>query len=451
VSLIDISTIGKVTCGVPSDRSSHTIAALLITKNANGGRSSSPRGGRLAALDGLRLIAALLVVMFHFVGTQFTNVWGEKNSEIFPGIYRFATYGHLGVQFFFIISGFVICMSSWDRRLPDFFVSRVVRLYPAYWFAVIASALVVTLMRPVATQISSVKPPRSLSDVLSNLTMFQEAYGVPHVDSVYWTLWAEMRFYLIFSIVVWLGLTYRRVIAFCALWAIGSVLSAASGVAALGTIVMPGYSTYFIAGIAFYLMYRFGPTPLLWGIVGVCWLQAQRDMFGATVYMNNFLKTSMEWRYSALLMTVFFLAIAAVALGWLSWARWRWLTVAGALTYPLYLLHQDVGLIIIRGLHGSVPHWPLLFGALGAMLVLAYLVNRLVERPLAPRVKRMLVRSLDQMANVAPQASFTRSTRQPGSTGTADPMGAAPLAHPANAGASQDHASELEQTAASRS
>uniref|UniRef100_A0AAU2VA93 Integral membrane protein n=1 Tax=Streptomyces sp. NBC_00003 TaxID=2903608 RepID=A0AAU2VA93_9ACTN len=35
---------------------------------------------------------------------------------------------------FFLISGFVICMSCWGKPLGDFFVSRVVRLYPAYWF-----------------------------------------------------------------------------------------------------------------------------------------------------------------------------------------------------------------------------------------------------------------------------------------------------------------------------
>jgi peptidoglycan/LPS O-acetylase OafA/YrhL len=405
---------------VISDQSPQGINGLALTNGNAGGRGSSrTRGGRLAALDGLRLVAALLVVMFHYVGTEFTNIWGAKNHEIFPWLYPVSTYGYLGVQFFFIISGFVICMSSWDRKLGDFFVSRTVRLYPVYWFAVLFSALVVTVMQPIASDISAIKPPHSLSDVLSNLTMLQEAAGIPHVDSVYWTLWVELRFYLIFAIVVWRGLTYRRVVLFCALWAVASLVASSANISALNNIVMPVYSWYFIAGIAFFLIYRFGQTPLLWGMVGLCWLQAQHDAYGATTYMNGMLKTSMEWRYAATLITVFFLAIAAVALGWLSWARWRWLTVAGVLTYPVYLMHQNIGLITIRGLHDLVPKWPLLLGAVTAMLLLSWLAHRFIERPLALRMKRMLVHGLDQVANAAPRISGSKTSGAAGSNGAA--------------------------------
>jgi peptidoglycan/LPS O-acetylase OafA/YrhL len=434
---------------VLSDRSPHD-SAIATTPNGNAEHRgpSRARGGRLAALDGLRLVAALLVVMFHFVGTEFTNIWGAKNHEIFPGLYPLTTYGWLGVQFFFIISGFVICMSSWDRKLRDFFISRTVRLYPVYWFAVILSALVVTVMHPIASKISAIKPPRSLSDVLSNLTMLQEAAGITHVDSVYWTLWVELRFYLLFAIVVAWGVTYRRVVLFCALWTVASLVAAASGIPALGVIIMPAYSMYFIAGIAFYLIYRFGQTPLLWGIIGLAWLQAQHEALGATIYMNGLLKTSMEWRYSVILITAFFVAIAAVALGWLSWARWRWLTVAGTLTYPLYLLHQNIGLITIRGLHGSVPKWPLLFGTVAAMLLLSYLAHRLIERPIAPRMKRMLVRSIDQIGVVTPRISASRGSEANGSNGTADPIRPAPLLQPTHASARRGPSADPDQTAA---
>ena len=40
-----------------------------------------------------------------------------------------------------------------------------------------------------------------------------------------------------------------------------------------------------------------------------------------------------------------------IALGWLRWANWRWLTVAGALTYPFYLVHEHLGWVVIRVLH----------------------------------------------------------------------------------------------------
>jgi peptidoglycan/LPS O-acetylase OafA/YrhL len=361
-----------------------------------------------------------MVVFFHYVGTQFTNLWSGNNATLFPGLYQVSTYGWLGVQFFFLISGFVICMSSWSRSLGEFFVSRTVRLYPVYWFAVILSAGIITAFRSEAAQISSIRPPTSLSDVLLNLTMVQEPLGVRHVDSVYWTLWIEMRFYLLFAIVVWLGVTYRRTVLFCSLWLVATIVTAMSNVPFLGAIVMPPVAPYFIAGIAFYLMYRFRPTLVLWCIVGVCWLMALRNVHGDVRYFNGFLKTSLEWRYAAIMVTLFFAAVGATALGWLSWARWRWLTVAGVLTYPLYLLHQDLGLLIIHGLHGSLSRWVLLPATVVAMLALAWLAHRLVERPLAPRMKAALTRGLAEIRRADPSIAGTGGSpkqQQPGHDG----------------------------------
>lgn len=94
----------------------------------------------------------------------------------------------------------------------EFFTSRVVRLFPAYWFAVIATTAVVTLVPGGIVR-------RRWSDVLVNLTMLQQPLGVPHVDGVYWTLAAELNFYLLFMLVVWRGVTYRSVLVFSLVWA----------------------------------------------------------------------------------------------------------------------------------------------------------------------------------------------------------------------------------------
>src|SRR5690606_40041197 len=110
----------------------------------------------------------------------------------------------LGVDLFFLISGFVVLMSSWGRTPRAFAVSRLARLYPAYWLAVALTALVtVTLGR----DMFEVSP----FQVLVNLTMFQSVIDVPNVDVVYWTLWAEMRFYFLILAFAWLGMTRGRV------------------------------------------------------------------------------------------------------------------------------------------------------------------------------------------------------------------------------------------------
>ncbi|MGH3310540.1 MAG: acyltransferase family protein, partial [Streptomyces sp.] len=154
---------------------------------------------RLRELDGLRLLAALMVCLFHYAGRGGTvgTAWGSTPLDIFPHLSKVALYGHLGVEIFFAISGFVICMSCWGRSLGEFFRSRVVRLYPAYWAALFLVAGVGAL----APQFDQ---PSSIPDFLVNLTMLQQPAGSPRILGVCWTLWAEARFYLLFAIfVVW--------------------------------------------------------------------------------------------------------------------------------------------------------------------------------------------------------------------------------------------------------
>ncbi|WP_433791359.1 hypothetical protein [Actinoplanes sp. CA-252034] len=78
----------------------------------------------------------------------------------------------------------------------------------------------------------------------------------PGMTVVLWTLWQEMRFYLLFCLVVWHGLTYRRVTIFCLLWLVGSFVANSGDDKTLKLIFQPDYAQYFIAGIAIYLMHR---------------------------------------------------------------------------------------------------------------------------------------------------------------------------------------------------
>lgn len=75
---------------------------------------TAPRETRLRALDGLRLIAALMVAAYHYGGRggDITRAWGSSAELQFPTLHNYFAYGCLGVQVFFVISGFVICMLS---------------------------------------------------------------------------------------------------------------------------------------------------------------------------------------------------------------------------------------------------------------------------------------------------------------------------------------------------
>ncbi|NJC72735.1 acyltransferase [Planosporangium thailandense] len=344
--------------------------------------------GRVAVVDGLRLVAAVMVMAYHYSFHAPNTAWGGRSTALFPHTALVTGFGWLGVELFFIISGFVICLSAWDRGVGQFFVSRVVRLFPAYCFAVVATAVVVYA-------IGDGHPHPPLTDLFVNLTMLERPLGVPEVDGVYWTLWSELHFYLLFAIVVWRGLTYRRAVTFCVGWLALSAMVATAPDKLAHILVGDDMSAFFVAGIAFYLMYRFGQNLLLWGIVGVSWAVGLHRVWPTALGVERSGPLSLHG--VILVVTAAFAVMAAVALRKLSWIRGGWLTVAGSLTYPLYLLHQQIGWAVLARLHHHVPRWPLLIGLSAAMLAIAWLVHRIVERPLAPVLRRRLTDALAQI------------------------------------------------------
>ncbi|MGQ5635484.1 MULTISPECIES: acyltransferase family protein [unclassified Streptomyces] len=363
--------------------SSPTLAAVPAPPTRSAAPAPGPRG-RLLALDGVRLVAALMVCLYHYTGRGGTvsASWHTNPAHVFPVLSRAAVYGNLGVQFFFVISGFVICMSSWGRTLGDFFRSRVARLYPAYWVALL-------LVTAASLALPAVVRPVRLDEFLVNLTMLQQPMGATRVLGVCWTLWVEVRFYVLFALLVVLrGVTYRRVVLFAAVWTTAAVLCRSSGDALVNQVVMPEYAPFFVGGLALYLIHRFGGDLLAWGIVAMSWLLAQsaatQGLWGPHPHRDPYVVV--------LVVTAAFAAVAAVAVGWTRWASWPWLVTAGALTYPFYLVHEHLGWFVIRVLHRGLglPAWPTLAVTVAGMLLLAWLIHRFVERPLGPRLKRAL-------------------------------------------------------------
>ncbi|MFI2078221.1 acyltransferase family protein [Streptomyces triculaminicus] len=348
---------------------------------AAAGRKDS--GGRLYALDGLRLVAALMVALYHYGGRDgdVSRAWGASPRHEFPHLSTAFAYGCLGVQIFFVISGFVICMSGWGRPLRSFFASRAARLYPAYWAAIVLVTLVFALPWVPYT-------PVPASDVLVNLTMLQQPAGADRVLGVCWTLWAEVRFYALFALFVVLpGATRRRVVLFCAVWTLMTVVTTASHVEFLRVVFMPEHSMFFIGGIGLYLVHRFGHDAVAWGIVAVSFLLGQHYAVAGLWHPPNPHYFSYRSPYAIIaVLALGYAAVAAVALGGTRWARWRWLPFAGALTYPFYLVHEHLGWVVIGGLHRGLglPSYVTFGLTLLVMLVLAWVLHRWVEHRLTP-------------------------------------------------------------------
>ncbi len=99
---------------------------------------------RLELLDYGRFIAALCVLASHYLYNGILT--GKINSIApMPEVADIVKYGYLGVDFFFIISGYVIFFSAQNKSAGDFLTSRALRLFPAFWVAVLLTSTVAFL------------------------------------------------------------------------------------------------------------------------------------------------------------------------------------------------------------------------------------------------------------------------------------------------------------------
>ena len=348
--------------------------------------------GRLRALDGLRFVAAIAVVLYHYTART-SPAWGADVTTVFPFLSQFTRYGDFGPYLFFMISGFVVLMSAWGRSVPAFIASRVSRLYPAYWFAVVATAVVLLFNRSLLPVWDSLH----LSGVLLNLTMFQTAFGTGHVDPVYWTLWAELRFYLLLVVMMLIGITRRRLLVLCFAWPVVSALAALAKVQLLTGLLGPSYAPFFCIGILLYLVYREGwssSTVLLMVLNSTVALRVCEVTF---IPAQATVGPPLEIGWVAVLLALSIGAIVLTTMSPVARLDWRWLSTLGALTYPVYLLHEHLGWVAIHRLVAVVPAYPLLGGVVVGMCLAAWLVHRFVEKPLGSRLRRKVERDLTEV------------------------------------------------------
>ncbi|WP_049570304.1 acyltransferase family protein [Nonomuraea sp. SBT364] len=348
-------------------------------------RPKHARGdGRLAELDLLRFIAALAVLAFHYL-IAYASVWGERPAELFPAVAPVAGLGILGVELFFVISGFVILMSVWGRGLGAFARSRLVRLYPAYWLSLIAVAAFYGL-----TAAKALDPKLSPGDYLVNATMFQRLFKIADATGVYWSLWAELRFYLLISILVIAGVTYGRVLAFAGVWLAAALGAELLGNPLLNEIVMPRYAPYFVAGMALYLIHKHGSAWLPWLYVAASYgmsLHAALERVHGRIELAGFKNMPVSDLSVIITITLIFAVMSLVALGLLRMRARSALTALGATTYPLYLFHSVVAAALIPLLTGDLPPLAVVTVTTLAAVLLSYAIYLFAERPIQRLLK----------------------------------------------------------------
>lgn len=321
---------------------------------------------RIDILDIARGLAALAVVLFHY-------------SVILPRFIPDAatipvkfTYGFYGVHLFFVVSGFVILMTLERSNVRQFVISRLARLYPAYWLACLLTFGILTAFQPFPYAIG-------FGEFLVNLTMLQDFVKVPPIDGVYWSLSYELGFYaFMFAL---FGLRLQRFAAVLPFYMIaGAVLfhfAARHIPHPLHLLLMVNqYSHLFGCGLALYLLRTRGSSWLHWSAVAVTPLvqMLYDDMTGLVA--GGIIAALM----SAACLPRLDAPRAARPLLWL-----------GSISYALYLVHQMLGFAALGWLQaqGWGP-WAATLATVAGALLLAHAITYYFERPFSARMKRAL-------------------------------------------------------------
>jgi peptidoglycan/LPS O-acetylase OafA/YrhL len=342
------------------------------------GESGNQRNG---LLDLLRFAAALTVAVYHFLyrgaqeGGYLDFAFGAAGVSV--------SLGYLGVNLFFMISGFVIIWSATGRDWYGFSVSRLARLYPAHLAAMTITFLVMAWWA---------QPPFStdLFQWLANLSMLAPIFGADFMDGAYWSIVIEIIFYGWVAIGLFSGVLPRHTDTAVAVWMVlVMVNNTMLGSRPVELLFLTEYGSYFALGIMVWRISSLGGNTLRLLIAGLATLMT----FHAAEVQRLDVITRLGEASSAPVVALANGGIIAAFVLAAVLGRYiksgPWMLALGGISYPFYLVHQNAGYILMNVVEPAIGKW----GAFALALTLSLAVSWWIFARIEP-VGRMIIRTL---------------------------------------------------------
>jgi exopolysaccharide production protein ExoZ len=352
------------------------------------------RDGKLLGIQAARGVAALLVLVFHAErALSLPQYVGRLPLDGVTG------FGHTGVDFFFVLSGFIIySVHNADigqpRRLGHYAGRRISRIFPPYW-VVTAGVLLITLAGHGWDGLPG------WPDAAASLLLVP--HGTPPIVGVAWTLEREMIFYVLFGLAI---LSRPLALVAVAAWAgltCTSLLLPGSGLH-LGPLALGTYDLQFAIGLATAWVLR-RPGPARSGLTALAGLAA---FLGAGIAENMG-----ALPHEALVSRMAYgIASAVIILGLVGMERQgrlhvgKFMVLLGAASYSLYLVHLTPLTLTVRGLAvagvvGLMPGWLVMAICCSVAVIVSITFHKMVELPLTRAAQRLATRVFTPGSTVA--------------------------------------------------
>lgn len=365
---------------------------------------------RIAILDGFRAIAILAVMFFHFF-SRWTEPLNEVSLYPYGSKLDYFRLGYLGVNFFFIISGFVIFFTLDNTSyFLSFWKKRFIRLMPSIIIASLLTFLIFivfdnSFLFPESHKIKNLLP----SWTFINPAFFNEFSSVTktnfdYIDGSYWSLWPEIQFYLFSSILFYLNKKkfVRNFVIVSLLLVFSDYIIMYFFQANITGVSLPTafeqsynlwfhdifnlikYLPFFGMGVLFYQLFKNknNGAEISWLIVSYSVVFLFCAFYGAGLRVKLF---------DCIMYLIFIGFIYYPAK--LSLFENKKLVSIGVSSYFLYLIHQNVGVLLINKLGHYLYPVSFLFTILlfYVLILLSRIFTEKIDRPFGRKLKKLLV------------------------------------------------------------
>ncbi len=292
-------------------------------------------------IDGIRFLAIIMVILFHIHGYFLEKSGGVyTGTGSYPILDSILSGGHNGVQLFFVLSGFILCLPFAQQyinhgkkvNLKKYYLRRVTRLEPPYFIAIISLFFAAWAM-------GLYDLPFLLKSMFASLIYMHDILlrHSPYLTVVAWSLEIEIQFYILAPLlfkVLKLAPVFRRLIL--ALAIIGIISLQHIYPASISTLY--SYAQYFFSGILLADLYVSGAgnTSLnksYIAIAGILLLAALLLMPYVTGYFGMLL-------FPAVIIAFYMIVLKNDILKKVF--SYKFIPVIGGMCYSIYLLHYPI-------------------------------------------------------------------------------------------------------------